>query len=279
MLVVDYSFDRPQPSALAAAGVKGAMRYLSHNPAKDVHAPELAALHGAGLAVGFVWELTADRALAGAGAGNADVNEANRRMDELGVPIDRPCFFAVDFDVQPGQRAAVRSYFAAMLRAPRPRGIYGPAQLVDAFMLDGLAAYGWSAAGWHHGHTSALAQLRQGGTLHVDDVNVDANEATRPDYGAWAPPVAPPAPQEPALTDLTISVPVLARGDHGPDVEHLQRLLNRATGTHLAVDGRYGPATEEAVRNVERVGGLPLAGIVDGPTWRVLILAAGVPLR
>lgn len=55
-------------------------------------------------------------------------------------------------------------------------------------------------------------------------------------------PTPPPAGNRPAL----------APGDTGPDVQRLQRWLNGSTGSTLALDGIYGPATRRAVENFQR---------------------------
>lgn len=56
----------------------------------------------------------------------------------------------------------------------------------------------------------------------------------------------------------------LRRGDHGPAVEALQKLL------HVAVDGVFGPATEAAVNRVKVGHGGPADGIAGPNTWAVL---------
>ena len=86
-------------------------------------------------------------------------------------------------------------------------------------------------------------------------------------YPAYAP---DPPPAHPA-TGAAGARPVLRRGHLGAEVEQLQRTL--ATWypwLHLAVDGRFGPATAAAVQTLQQRAGLPITGDVDAATWAAL---------
>ena len=62
---------------------------------------------------------------------------------------------------------------------------------------------------------------------------------------------------------------VLAQGSRGPQVKHLQELLN----THLkpspglVPDGIFGPLTEAAVCSYQKAAHLHVSGRVDAATW------------
>ncbi len=62
---------------------------------------------------------------------------------------------------------------------------------------------------------------------------------------------------------------VLRRGSEGEEVEALQAALSR-TGTPLAIDGQFGPATELAVRIFQKAHGLVVDGIVGQNTQFLL---------
>lgn len=72
-----------------------------------------------------------------------------------------------------------------------------------------------------------------------------------------------------ALTDL-------ARGAKGPAVSALQQALNRA-GFHLAVDGDFGPQTEQAVRDFQQQHGLKADGIAGPKTKAALATGTAAP--
>ena len=60
---------------------------------------------------------------------------------------------------------------------------------------------------------------------------------------------------------------VLGRGNQSAAVATLQGALNRCNGQGIAVDGIFGPATEQAVRNVQRANGIRVDGVY-GPETR-----------
>ena len=64
----------------------------------------------------------------------------------------------------------------------------------------------------------------------------------------------------------------LKAGDRGPLVENLQRTLNTRLkpSPKLSIDGDYGPNTQKAVLQFQRLNKLPASGTVDSATWKVL---------
>ena len=72
------------------------------------------------------------------------------------------------------------------------------------------------------------------------------------------------------------ALPDLRQGQRGGNVQTLQKALNLAAGRSLAQDGDFGPATAQAVKDVQRIFfGLGVDGIV-GPRTRAAI---GVALQ
>lgn len=63
--------------------------------------------------------------------------------------------------------------------------------------------------------------------------------------------------------------PTLKLGNKGPEVKILQQILN-AKGYNLTVDGEFGPVTQAAVKNFQRVNSLTDDGIVGPLTWKKL---------
>lgn len=64
----------------------------------------------------------------------------------------------------------------------------------------------------------------------------------------------------------------LTVGSTGDKVRQMQEQLNRIAQAYpalptISVDGIFGPATENAVREFQSIFGLPANGIVDYPTW------------
>ena len=68
----------------------------------------------------------------------------------------------------------------------------------------------------------------------------------------------------------TFKLPTIRQGSSGSVVRVLQQLLN-FKGLSLKVDGEFGPGTQEAVKDFQRINNLPGDGIVDAQTWHHLI--------
>lgn len=197
---VDYSWGRPDPAALKAAGKHFAVRYVDYPGAggKGLTLPEMQALNAAGLSVVLVFETTADRALEGWAAGNEDAARAKLEMNKLWLPFDMPCYFAVDFDAQDSQMPQIQAYFDGVehiLGADRV-GVYGSKRVIDYFAPQ--FRYLWQTYAWSGGLLSdeaTLYQYENGVTLA--GAEVDLNQAYMEDYGQYPRPnavVVPPAP-------------------------------------------------------------------------------------
>ena len=65
----------------------------------------------------------------------------------------------------------------------------------------------------------------------------------------------------------------MRRGTVGPQVRDLQIALNGTTEAGLILDGKFGPATEEAVRTFQAMFNLSIDGIVGKKTGACLVAA------
>ena len=82
-------------------------------------------------------------------------------------------------------------------------------------------------------------------------------------------------------TQVTVSLPVLRRGDESGTVRRLQEMLNvfvghGEEGSHvvpLAVDGVFGAKTEQGVKTFQGgdAGTLAVDGVVGQQTWTKLL--------
>lgn len=199
-----------QAPLLKAAGFDFILRYL-----KNVAAAEVAALHRAGLIVGFIWETTATRALDGAAAGAEDGQKALAMMQSLGAPATCAIYATVDNDIGAGDDtdiAAVEDYFAAFDSVlwgngdpPNyPIGGYADGTVLGALRDHGLP-FMWlaGAMGWdgsrdfevdNHPHLVQGPTI-SGGSWHGQqwpDVGFqyDPDLALIEEFGGWAPPAA-----------------------------------------------------------------------------------------
>jgi hypothetical protein len=184
---VDYSDRPPGGAALAAAGVRFAARYLSHNREKNLTHAEAADLAAHGVACVVVWETTAQRASDGRAAGVTDAREAAAQAAACGMSPSRPVYFAVDYDADP---AAVAPYFqgvASVIGVQRTGG-YGGYRVIKYLLDHGLITWAWQTVAWSAGRWDPRAHIRQAAsTIRIAGVSCDHDTAYQTDYGQWMP--------------------------------------------------------------------------------------------
>lgn len=300
-LILDYSFARPSPAAIKAAGYSGVMRYLSvDNPqthGKIITSTEVDALHAAGLSVGLVWEYTAGRAGEGGAAGQSDVRAAENAAMGLGYPRSLPIFYAVDYGADPN---AVLPYFQGINSvAVYPVGAYGSAAVVSSVMSAFSADYGWQTSAWSNDvvlpNAHLYQRLRATVAQPVPGTDEDVVLHAFPMWDANVnPPVVahppasdiPPVFVEPAVNHNTglatekpwgaFPLPVTdwygvndgtlhshsgVRSSDTRGVKQVQREVG------VPADGNFGPVTEGAVRHFQATNGLLADGKAGVHTW------------
>lgn len=185
----DYAWGRPDPALIVASGRKFACRYLSHDTTgKNLTLDETVKLSAAGLSIVLVFESTAERMLSGLSAGVADAAFARQAAAALGMPGDRPVFFACDFDASSGQQPKIGDYLdGAIMELGRSRvGIYGPYGPVKRTLDAGKIIWAWQTYAWSGGLWDPRAQIQQYSNDHMfDGVQLDYDRATTADYGQW----------------------------------------------------------------------------------------------
>jgi len=141
--------------ALAEQGYEFALRYYSHNAAKNLSLGEAHALSRAGLRIGTVWETGGTRTgFFTRAQGLADGAAAFRMAREsIGQPFGSAIYFAVDYDpTQADLDGPVSNYFtgvhaalqAAMEGQPSYRvGVYGSGLCCGTLVETGAASLSW----------------------------------------------------------------------------------------------------------------------------------------
>jgi hypothetical protein len=193
---VDYSFSRPSPASIRAAGFTFVARYLSHESGKNLSASEAQSLIAAGLTIVCNWEDSATNSLSGYGQGVADAQAAASEALSVGQPSTRPIYFSVDFDANSSQLGTIESYFegvASVIGIART-GVYGGHYIVDSLFNDGKVQWGWQTYAWSYGSWDPRAQFRQIQN-GIDNDEEDEDEAVVADFGQWPYAEAPPPPQ------------------------------------------------------------------------------------
>lgn len=186
MTVVDYSWARPSPEALRAAGFVGAIRYVSPDrTGKNIDAAERDRLRGAGLALTLNWESTTHRALEGWAAGRQDALDADRMADALGYPPNAAIYWSCDTYATADQ---VRPYYQGVAaNARRPVGAYGGSRAIVPLLNERIVAYYWQAkaTSWSDRYPHPQAHLVQ--QVRTSNPAWDENVEQVAAYGQWHP--------------------------------------------------------------------------------------------
>lgn len=142
-------------AALKAQGYDFALRYYSHNVAKNLSLGEARALAQAGMQIGVVWETAGTRAgFFNRTQGLADGAAAFRMaVDVIGQPFGSAIYFAVDYDpTQADLDGPISNYFTGVHAAlyvgaeGRPSyrvGVYGSGLCCATLLERGIAELSW----------------------------------------------------------------------------------------------------------------------------------------
>jgi hypothetical protein len=199
---VDYSYDRPDPDDLIAAGKHFACRYLSDEPVKNLTRAEADAGAKAGLWWVVVWE-------AGHGQTTPSAEwcaaESVKQAKAVGVPAGRPIYFAVDFDAQPDQYDDIEDFlrkYAAGL-SPYVAGMYGGEGVVREMLDRGVIKWAWQTYAWSNARDSRAKLYQYSNNVTLVGANVDLDRAYADDYGQWRPGQVPEEDDD--VDDATIN--------------------------------------------------------------------------
>lgn len=187
---LDWAFGDISPEAMHAAGKTFVCRYLSHDPSKNLSRDEAIKYSQSGIDCVVVWEDSGAGASAGYPAGHRDALTARAQAYQLGMPKNRPVFFAVDFDAAGPE---VENYFKGVADAigKSGAGIYAGLDAVEYILDRKIVDWGWQTYAWSGHRWDSRAHLKQvlislaGAELHVGGVAVDYNKSTAVDFGQW----------------------------------------------------------------------------------------------
>lgn len=196
-LGLDYAGGRISGADLKAAGVKFVCRYLTDGgpglPGKQLLPNEFADLVANGIAVVFNFETTADRMLAGYGAGVADAQYSLSYIRLLpGGPQYPVVYFSCDFDEAPSQDQVVYDYLrgAASVLGMDHVGLYGAYYICERAQAAVGVKYLWQTEAWSGGNIVSTVNIMQRNGLgykYVSGVQCDINEAHTDDFGQFLP--------------------------------------------------------------------------------------------
>lgn len=178
----DYSWARPTIQELRSQGITFAGRYLSGG-GKALTEREALRLSAGGIALFSIYEMGAMNMAGGRVAGEQDGREALRAGRYIGMPRNRPIYFAADWDVQEDQVSACLSYLEqarAVMKGYYFAGIYGGRRVIEAARNAGFQ-YLYQTLAWSQGIRVPHAQIYQSGIAG----QIDTDWAYAADFGQW----------------------------------------------------------------------------------------------
>lgn len=191
MFGVDYSFSRPSIDCLWNSGFRFAVRYTSNiNSSKNASKSEVDALIRRGFKVVIVHQNGTGDMLQGFSKGRLDAQHALAKTRALGMPSNRPIYFALDRDPNPlsnSQIAACRSYLdgAASVLGRNRVGVYAGYRGIE-LLCPHWAPWGWQTYAWSGGRISSKAHFRQyRNGVNLCGGQVDYNRNYKTDFGQW----------------------------------------------------------------------------------------------
>ena len=209
IIVADYGFTHPRIAQLLAAKVGAVGRYFGQDTSSDgknVTRTEAQLLSAAGISVFSIFEYGAQQTAGGAAQAAKDVTLARQQRHDVGMPFDRPFYFAADFDVPDyapqstdplaklGPVGEYYSYIHAHMGSVHA-GAYGGYWLISRLFDAGLITFGFQTVAWSGGQWDKRACLRQGGaTILGGEADLDTPERT--DFGQWTLAPTPPSPPQ-----------------------------------------------------------------------------------
>jgi len=184
---LDYAWHGTlKPEQWIRDGISFVCRYVSRNQDKDLTRAEAQLLAAYGLDIVLVWETTATRALEGYHAGVEDAIEAFTKGAAVGLPSNKPIYFAVDTDTTPEKVIPYFTGIRSMFPSSRV-GVYGGYKIIEGLVWKWYCDYGWQTSAWSYGKWSSKASIQQfyysycGGGLY----NADLNRTEATDFGQW----------------------------------------------------------------------------------------------
>lgn len=245
---IDYAWSRPSVATMSENGVQFIARYLSNDPSKNLSRSEAESVNAAGIWCVVVWETTATRPLSGRSGGVADAERAQAQATAVGMPDDRPIYFAVDWDATTTQQPTIDAYMdgvASVVGRDRV-GMYGGYGPISRAFDSGKITWGWQTYAWSGGKWDNRAHIQQyKNGVRLGGADVDYNRAMLDDYGQWkvgeSPVALSDADKKWLMDNMTKAVLMrdLVPAPDGTDVANnpTWRADNILRGTYTAVQG------------------------------------------
>jgi hypothetical protein len=195
----DASFNKPSGADAAAANRKRAMLYITPpgtgNKGIDQAVWDDYTRHG--IEIGFVWEEGTNAVQNGRAQGISDAKAAQAQLNALkGPEHDRPIYFAIDFDIQPGDYAKALEYFQGVnsVLGVERTGAYGHYDILAYLDAQRVIQKKWQTYAWSAGKVYAHIDVLQYSNNHqLGSGTVDFDRMYSSNWGQHG--VSKPAPK------------------------------------------------------------------------------------
>jgi hypothetical protein len=208
IVVIDYSVAHPTMAMLKAASVTAVGRYFGQgSPPKNITRTEAELLGNNGIDVFSIFEYGAQQVLGGAAQAHIDVALYRSQAKTVGVPDNRPVYFAADFDIpdyapkstDPLAKLGEAGLYWQVVHQElgANSGAYGGYWLIKRLFDAKLITWGFQTVAWSGSNWDARAQLRQMAITELGN-EADLDIPQRTDFGQWkfgAAPIPTPKPQ------------------------------------------------------------------------------------
>jgi LysM repeat protein len=191
---------------LKAAGIGAVGRYLGRTSWKGLTAEEVRVILAAGLSIFPIWETNpTSRGYFSQAKGEADAKAAIAELAAIGAPAGIAVYFAVDYDAQAADMAAISAYFTCVkagLAGKYAVGTYGSYGVLTTLEKTGYVTRYYQTYAWSKGKVfskNTVYQHQNGVSLCGITVDKDLISSTS---GLWAP-AAKPAPATPSRSEPT----------------------------------------------------------------------------
>lgn len=186
---IDYAWVDPNFKKVYDEGYRYICGYLSNSPKKNLLKPDVEKAKQNNLSVVVVWETTEKRALEGYSAGEIDAKKALQQARDIGMPEDRPIYFALDWDFGSSDQIKINDYLRgckSVVGLARV-GAYGGYFVLQRCFDAGVITWGWQTVAWSKGKIEPRAHLYQydTATRYVGGTSVDLNRNLKEDFGQW----------------------------------------------------------------------------------------------
>jgi hypothetical protein len=174
------------PDEMQYFGLQFVVRYFSQFPNKNLQISEAQNLSRAGFNLVCVYEDDVNDWAGGFARGVEDAKRYLSQAANIGVPTDRPCYFAVDENMDPND-PRLADYFrgAGSVLGVARVGVYGSTAVCRALKSLNLVKWTWRSmsTAWRGGEGSSYEfNIEQTGYINQ---KLDLDAAITDDYGQW----------------------------------------------------------------------------------------------